>query len=145
MVTQYGMTERIGAIKLGVTDDQPFLGRNYGHTRDYSEQVAGVVDGEIQRLISNAHQEAYDILVANREVLDHLVEVLLEKETILKDEIAKIFAKVKKVQKRPAWTGSSTRVPSSKPPVAAKAAKVVEVEPEEPKKARKKAAPKEES
>ncbi len=145
MVTQYGMTERIGAIKLGVTDDQPFLGRNYGHTRDYSEQVAGVVDGEIQRLISNAHQEAYDILVANREVLDHLVEVLLEKETILKDEIAKIFAKVKKVQKRPAWTGSSTRVPSSKPPVAAKAAKVVEVEPKEPKKARKKAAPKEES
>lgn len=145
MVTQYGMTERIGAIKLGVSDDQPFLGRNYGHTRDYSEQVAGLVDAEIQRLISTAHQEAYDILVENREVLDHLVEVLLEKETILKDEIEKIFAKVKKVRKRPAWTGSSTRIPSNKPPVAAKPAKKAEVVVEDSKKVRKKAAPKEES
>ena len=143
MVTQYGMTERIGAIKLGITDDQPFLGRNYGHTRDYSEQVAGVVDNEIQRLISNAHQEAYDILVENREILDHLVEILLEKETILKDEIEKIFAKVKKVRKRPAWTGSSTRQPSSKPPVPHKPVKKVEVESEEVKKPKKKVPPKE--
>ena len=143
MVTQYGMTERIGAIKLGITDDQPFLGRNYGHTRDYSEQVAGVVDNEIQRLISNAHQEAYDILVENREILDHLVEILLEKETILKDEIEMIFAKVKKVRKRPAWTGSSTRQPSSKPPVPHKPVKKVEVESEEVKKPKKKVPPKE--
>ena len=143
MVTQYGMTERIGAIKLGITDDQPFLGRNYGHTRDYSEQVAGVVDNEIQRLISNAHQEAYDILVENREILDRLVEILLEKETILKDEIEKIFAKVKKVRKRPAWTGSSTRQPSSKPPVPHKPVKKVEVESEEVKKPKKKVPPKE--
>jgi cell division protease FtsH len=147
MVTQYGMTEKIGAIKLGVTDDQPFLGKNYGHTRDYSEQVASVVDSEIRRLISNAHQEAYDVLVENREVLDHLVEVLLEKETILKDEIEQLFKKVKKVRKRPAWTGSNTRVPSSKPPITAKPAKVVKAaEPvvEEVKKPKKKAAPKEE-
>jgi cell division protease FtsH len=145
MVTQYGMTERIGAIKLGVSDDQPFLGRNYGHTRDYSEEVAGVVDQEIQRLIGTAHQEAFDILVENREILDHLVEVLLEKETILKDEIAKIFAKVRKVKPRPAWTGSNTRVPSTKPPVEAKPAKIEKtVAVEEPvKKARKKATPKE--
>ena len=144
MVTQFGMTERIGAIKLGVTDDQPFLGRNYGHTRDYSESVAAVVDGEIQRLIANAHQEAYDILVANREILDNLVEILLEKETVLKDEIAKIFAKVKKVQKRPAWTGSNTRLPSSKPPVKAKPVQV-KVEVAEEKRAKKKAVPKENS
>ena len=145
MVTQYGMTERIGAIKLGVSDDQPFLGRNYGHTRDYSEEVAGVVDQEIQRLIGTAHQEAFDILVENREILDHLVEVLLEKETILKDEIAKIFAKVRKVKPRPAWTGSNTRAPSTKPPVEAKPAKIeMPVAVEEPvKKARKKATPKE--
>ena len=145
MVTQYGMTERIGAIKLGVSDDQPFLGRNYGHTRDYSEQVAGIVDNEIQRLITNAHQEAYDILVENREILDHLVEVLLEKETILKDEIEKIFAKVKKVRKRPAWTGSSTRQPSNKPPVAHKPVKKVVTVQEESKKSKKKVAPKENS
>jgi cell division protease FtsH len=127
---------------LGVSDDQPFLGRNYGHTRDYSESVAAVVDNEIQRLIANAHQEAYDVLVANREILDNLVEILLEKETVLKDEIAQIFAKVKKVQKRPAWTGSNTRQPSTKPPVKAKPAQVKVVEVEE-KKSKKKAAPKE--
>ena len=145
MVTQFGMTERIGAIKLGVSDDQPFLGKNYGHTRDYSEEVAAVVDHEIQRLISNAHQEAYDVLVANREVLDHLVEVLLEKETVLKDEIAQIFAKVKKVQKRPAWTGSNTRQPSSKPPVTPKPAKDISKSSttSEEKKSRKKSTPKE--
>ena len=81
---------------------------------------------------------------ANREILDNLVEILLEKETVLKEEIAKIFAKVKKVQKRPAWTGSNTRLPSSKPPVKAKPVQV-KVEVVEEKKAKKKAAPKENS
>ena len=143
MVTQYGMTERLGAIKLGTSDAQPFLGRDYTHQRDYSEEVAGIVAEEIRKLIQNAHQEAYDILVENREILDHLVEILLEKETILKDEIEKIFAKVKKVRKRPAWTGSSTRQPSSKPPVPHKPVKKVEVESEEVKKPKKKVPPKE--
>jgi cell division protease FtsH len=118
MVTQYGMTERIGAIKLGVSDSEPFLGRTYGHQRDYSEEVAGIVDEEIHNLIANAHQEAFDILVSNREILDRLVVVLLEKETLLKDEIAAIFQDIKRNQNRPAWTGSATRLPSSKPPVA---------------------------
>jgi cell division protease FtsH len=132
MVTQYGMTERIGAIKLGVSEGEPFLGRNYGHQRDYSEEIAGVVDSEIRVLIENAHQEAYNILVANQSILDELVVELLEKETLLKDEIERIFAKVKPVAPRPAWTGSTTRTPSSKPPVALSPAKpqqpVVEAE-----------------
>jgi len=132
MVTQYGMTERIGAIKLGVSEGEPFLGRNYGHQRDYSEEIAGVVDSEIRVLIENAHQEAYNILVANQSILDELVVELLEKETLLKDEIERIFAKVKPVGPRPAWTGSATRTPSSKPPVALSPAKpqqpVVEAE-----------------
>jgi cell division protease FtsH len=123
MVTQYGMTERIGAIKLGVSEGEPFLGKSYGHQRDYSESVAGIVDQEIHDLIANAHQEAYDILVANREVLDNLVVVLLEKETLLKEEIEKIFKKVKMVSRRPAWTGSKSRVPSDQPPVALAPAK----------------------
>ncbi|MSZ66815.1 MAG: ATP-dependent zinc metalloprotease FtsH, partial [Actinobacteria bacterium] len=123
MVTQYGMTERIGAIKLGVSEGEPFLGRNYGHQRDYSEEVAGIVDHEIRALIENAHQEAYEILVANRDILDDLVEVLLEKETLLKDEIELIFKKVRLVSRRPAWTGSDLRKPSSQPPVALSPAK----------------------
>ena len=127
------MTERIGAIKLGVSEGEPFLGRNYGHQRDYSEEIAGVVDSEIRVLIENAHQEAYNILVANQSILDELVVELLEKETLLKDEIERIFAKVKPVAPRPAWTGSANRTPSTKPPVALSPAKpqpvITEAEP----------------
>ena len=145
MVTQYGMTERIGAIKLGISEGEPFLGRTYGHQRDYSEEVAGIIDGEIRTLIENAHQEAYEILVANRDILDDLVEVLLEKETLLKDEIEKIFKKVRLVSKRPAWTGSDARKPSALPPVALSPAKpqapVVEEEEKAIRKPRKKVTP----
>jgi len=145
MVTQYGMTERIGAIKLGASEGEPFLGRSYGHQRDYSEEVAGIVDNEIRALIENAHQEAYEVLVANREILDDLVEVLLEKETLLKDEIELIFKKVRLVSRRPAWTGSNLRKPSNQPPVALSPAKpqppVVEEEEKAVRKTKKKAAP----
>jgi len=143
MVTQYGMTERIGAIKLGNSEGEPFLGRDYGHQRDYSEEVAGIVDEEIRNLIQNAHQEAFDILVENRKVLDQLVVELLERETLLKDDIAKIFTGIKRVKPRPAWTGSPDRTPSSQPPVALSPAKssTPDEEVKPVKRARKKAAP----
>jgi cell division protease FtsH len=137
MVTQYGMTEKLGAIKLGTSDSAPFLGRDYGHQRDYSEHLASVVDSEIRSLIENAHQEAYEILVENRSILDALVEELLEKETLQKEEIEVIFKRVASRPKRPAWTGSATRVPSRIPPVPLKPK--VEPTPEpEPTKRRKK-------
>ena len=117
MVTQYGMTKAIGAIKLGTDSSEPFMGRDYGHQRDYSESVAAVVDAEIRKLIEKAHQEAYDILESNRTILDEMVLQLLEKETLNKEEIAEIFAKVKSWPSRPAWTGSATRLPSTQPPV----------------------------
>jgi cell division protease FtsH len=118
MVTQYGMTETIGAIKLGGDSTQPFLGREYGHARDYSESLAATIDAEIRKMIENAHQEAFDILVANRKSLDAMVVVLLEKETINKEEIAEIFSDVVMWPSRPKWTGSLTRIPSDLPPVA---------------------------
>ena len=118
MVTQYGMTEAIGAIKLGSDVSEPFMGRDYGHQRDYSENVAAKVDIEIRNLIETAHQEAFDILVENRGILDAMVLQLLEKETLNKDEISAVFAKVNSWPRRPAWTGSATRTPSQQPPVA---------------------------
>ncbi len=96
MVTQYGMTERLGAIKFGQDSGEPFLGRDLGSQRNYSEEIAAAVDEEVGKLILNAHQEAFDILVENRAVLDHLVEELLEKETLDKTEIARVFAPVRK-------------------------------------------------
>jgi cell division protease FtsH len=140
MVTQYGMTEAIGAIKLGGGTSEPFMGRDYGHQRDYSENIAGVVDREIRQLIENAHQEAFDILVANRKILDEMVIELLEKETLNKDEIAAIFKKVKLVTKRPAWTGSATRIPSEQPPVDVPERVIVEAPKETKKPTRRKKA-----
>ena len=131
MVTQYGMTEAIGAIKLGSDATEPFMGRDYGHTRDFSESIAAVVDSEIRSLIENAHQEAFNILENNRTVLDEMVIQLLEKETLNKEEIAKIFKKVKPYPSRPAWTGSPMRTPSALPPVpTTPALAVAEEEPE---------------
>ncbi|GEJ99183.1 ATP-dependent zinc metalloprotease FtsH [Streptomyces sp. 1-11] len=117
MVTQYGMTERLGAIKFGGDNSEPFLGREMAHQRDYSEEVAALVDEEVKKLIETAHNEAWEILVENRDVLDNLVLALLEKETLGKEEIAEIFATIHKRPPRPAWTGSSRRTPSTRPPV----------------------------
>ncbi len=141
MVTQYGMTEKLGAIKLGTSDSAPFLGRDYGHQRDYSEDIASAVDQEIRSLIEGAHQEAYDILVENRSILDALVEELMDKETLHKEEIEVIFKHVAARPKRPAWTGSAERIPSRVPPVAIK--KKAEVKEEKPKR-KKKSAPSDE-
>jgi cell division protease FtsH len=117
MVTEYGMTERLGAIKLGDNNSEPFLGRDLGHTRNYSEDVAAVVDQETKRLLADAHQEAFDILVENRNVLDDLVTALLDRETLDKAEIADIFKPLRRRSPRPPWTGSPTREPSDIPPV----------------------------
>lgn len=117
MVTQYGMSDRLGAIKLGDNASEPFLGRDMGHQRNYSEEVAAIIDEEVKKLLSTAHQEAFDILELNRDVLDALVLELLDKETLDKAEIAEIFVPLRLHPNRPAWTGSDARTPSTIPPV----------------------------
>jgi cell division protease FtsH len=117
MVTQYGMTERLGAIRLGEGNSEPFLGRDIGHTRNYSEDVAAVVDQETKKLLAAAHQEAFDILEENRDVLDNLVLELLDQETLDKAEISRIFEPLRLRGVRPAWTGSPDRNPSAIPPI----------------------------
>jgi cell division protease FtsH len=117
MVTQYGMTERLGAIKLGESQGEPFLGRDMGHTRDYSEEVAAIVDEETKKFLTTAHQEAFDILEENRDVLDALVLALMERETLDKAEVAAVFEPLRRRPRRPAWTGSPHREPSQIPPV----------------------------
>jgi cell division protease FtsH len=117
MVTQYGMTERLGAIKLGDSNSEPFLGRDFGHTRNYSEDVAAIIDEETKKLLTTAHQEAFDILEENRDVLDALVLELMDKETLDKAAVAKVFEPLRRRTARPAWTGSPTRNPSTIPPI----------------------------
>jgi cell division protease FtsH len=117
MVTQFGMSERVGAIKLGQSSGEVFLGRDMGHERDYSEEVAGIVDEEVRRLIEAAHDEAWKVLVENREILDNLVLALFEKETLGGKELEAIFADVKKGPRRPVWLSSERRPISDLPPV----------------------------
>ena len=117
MVTQYGMTEKLGAIKLGETQGEPFLGRDMGHQRNYSEDVAATIDDETKKLLATAHQEAFDILEENRDVLDALVLALLDKETLDKAQVAEVFVPLRLRSARPAWTGSPERNPSNIPPI----------------------------
>ena len=117
MVTEYGMSERLGARKFGSTDGEPFLGRDMGHTRDYSEEIASSIDEEVRRLIESAHDEAWEILVQYRDVLDELVLQLMEKETLSRKAVLEVFAPVKKRAVRGTYTGYGKRVPSDRPPV----------------------------
>ena len=118
MVTQYGMTERLGAIKLGDDNSEPFLGRDIGHTRNYSEDVAAIVDEETKKLLAVAHQEAFDILEENRDVLDALVLALLDQETLDKAEVAEIFEPpAPPPRSGPPGPARPTRNPSEIPPV----------------------------
>ncbi len=121
MVTQFGMTERLGAIRYGQEQGEVFLGRDMGHARDYSEEVAGAIDEEVRSLIETAHQEAYEILVNNRDILDRLVLALLAKETLDKGEVEAVFADLRLRSPRPAWTGSTLRQPDVRGPVVAPA------------------------
>jgi cell division protease FtsH len=117
MVTQYGMSEVIGAVKLGQDSGEVFMGRDMGHGRDYSESVATSVDIEVRRLVDAAHDEAWAILVEYRDVLDRLVLELLERETLNQSELVEIFAPVVKRPPRDVWLSSEERAVSSRPPV----------------------------
>jgi cell division protease FtsH len=117
MVTQYGMSERLGAVKFGQGSGEVFMGRDMGHGRDYSEDVAAVVDEEVRTLVEDAHHEAWEILVEYRDVLDDMVLKLLDKETLGKEEVAEIFAPIVKRPERAHPTYGGKRPLSDKPPV----------------------------
>jgi cell division protease FtsH len=87
------------------------------HGRDYSEEIASAIDEEIKRLIEAAHDEAWEVLVEYRDVLDALVLRLLDKETVDRKEVLEIFAQVEKRPARGTYTGYGKRLPSDRPPV----------------------------
>ncbi|MBO0803921.1 MAG: ATP-dependent zinc metalloprotease FtsH [Nocardiopsaceae bacterium] len=117
MVTEYGMSERMGARKFGSGDGEPFLGMERSHSRDYSEEIASAIDEEIRRLIESAHDEAWEVIVEYRDVLDNLVLRLLEQETLSREEVLDVFAPIQKRSLRGTYTGYGKRLPSEKPPV----------------------------
>ena len=91
MCTKYGMSERLGTITLGSSQDEVFLGRDFTQEKSYSEETAGVIDEEIKKIIDWAYEEATRILKENRDKLDQVAAVLIEKEKITGEEFDAIF------------------------------------------------------
>lgn len=117
MVTEFGMSSDVGAVKLGQSSGEVFLGRDLGTQRDYSDAVAERVDREVRALIDNAHEEAWKVLSQNRSILDRLATELLEKETLDHHQLEEIFRGIKKLPERPTWHSYAGRPQSNKPPV----------------------------
>ncbi len=117
MVTEYGMSDKVGSVRLAAKETDPFLGGAQGNSNSYSDALAHIVDQEVALLLEQAHDEAYEILRDNRDVLDTLALALLEKETLLENELKSIFTKVRKRPERSYWYSKDNREPSDLPPV----------------------------
>jgi cell division protease FtsH len=117
MVTEYGMSAKLGAVRYGTEHGDPFLGRTMGTQADYSHEVARDIDDEVRKLIEAAHTEAWAILTEYRDILDVLAGELLEKETLHRAELQAIFANVAKRPPLAVFDDFGARIPSDKPPI----------------------------
>ncbi|MEE9472637.1 MAG: cell division protein FtsH, partial [Acidimicrobiia bacterium] len=96
MVMEYGMSDELGPMKYGTGQGEVFLGRDYAQHTDYSDELASLIDTEVRKLITQAHDEARDILTHHRDVLDRLAKELMDKESLDSDEVAEVFAPIRK-------------------------------------------------
>ena len=103
MVTDYGMSDRIGMVKLGDADTEAFGHGSGEGPRAFSDETAAIIDEEVRRLLDNAMREAWEILTNNRAILDTLAARLLEEETLDEAQLAQIFKDVGKAPERPVW------------------------------------------
>ena len=94
MVTKYGMSETLGARTFGDQNNEVFIGRDYGHTVDYSQDTAAKIDNEIKNIIDGCYQRCVDILTENQDKLNEVAKLLLEKEKIEGDEFDALFVTV---------------------------------------------------
>ncbi len=90
MVTKYGMSDELGLVSYD-SDEEVFIGRDFGHTKTYGEDVAGKIDAEIKRIVDECYEKAKKIILDNRKVLDAAAELLLEKEKISREEFEALF------------------------------------------------------
>ena len=91
MVTQYGMSEKVGMIQYGSDEDEVFIGRDFGHTKNYADQTAALIDSEVKRIIDESYRKAKEILSQNEEVLHKCAALLIEKEKIGREEFEALF------------------------------------------------------
>ena len=95
MVTKYGMSERLGNLAYGKSEDHVFMGRDFGHTRDYSEEIAAAIDEEVQRIVNEQYDLAKALLEENRDMLDTISHKLLEMETLDEKEFVELMDRVR--------------------------------------------------
>ena len=93
MVTQYGMSEKVGMIDYGSDDDEVFIGRDFGHVRAYSDEVTASIDAEVKRIIDECYEKATNIILEHRDVLESCTALLIEKEKIGQEEFEALFQK----------------------------------------------------
>ena len=93
MVTQYGMSEKVGMIDYGSDDDEVFIGRDFGHVRTYSDEVTASIDEEVKRIIDECYDKAKAIILDHRDVLESCTALLIEKEKIGQEEFEALFQK----------------------------------------------------
>lgn len=94
MVTEFGMSDRLGPMTFGKRHEQVFLGRDFGHERDYGENIATVIDEEVSKLVTVQYERVKDLLIKYRPHMDAIVKVLLEKETLDRKEVDAIMEEV---------------------------------------------------
>jgi cell division protease FtsH len=121
MVTEFGMSDALGPVRLGTAKDEVFVGRDMGHAPEYSQEVAARIDAEVRRLLDVAHARARTILETHSEVLDRLAAALLEHETLDANAVEALLDGVAKwhgdepTSARPAAVASSEPPPSGRP------------------------------
>ena len=111
MVMEYGMSDKLGPMKYGSNQGEVFLGKDYVQHQDYSDELASLIDTEVRKLITQAHEEARSILTTHRDVLDRLAKELMENETLDREEVSDVFAPVGK------WIHSANGGGRIEPPV----------------------------
>ncbi len=95
MVSQWGMSEKMGAMIYGKSQEHVFMGRDFGTTRDFSEEIAADIDKEIKKIIDERYSIAKKLLTENRDLLDAIAKELLEKETLDDNDVTEIIARIK--------------------------------------------------
>ena len=91
MVTKYGFSDELGMINYSTSGDEVFIGRDLGHTKNYSEGTSEIIDREVKRIIDDCYEKATTILKENLELLHRIAERLIEKERIGRDEFESLF------------------------------------------------------
>ena len=105
MVTSYGMSEKMGNLAYGKEQEHVFMGRNFGNTRDFSEEIAADIDKEIKKIVDEQYELAKQLLTDNRDMLEYIAKQLLEKETLDEKEFEEMMNEVRSKRTFDNWEG----------------------------------------